>query len=124
MAMQRTPHTESEQNVRVSQTDLEPEDIEQDSGREDEGLYTKYDGAQTGEERGPQFWPGKDGHPNIEAATSAHEGDLRDRATGSQIATEPTVPGITSRPEEERARQEKVVKERPDAQAGVNRDAP
>lgn len=111
MAKQKTPHTESGQNVPVSQTDLEPEALEQTAGRgEDAAVYEKNEGAQTGANRAEHTVRNRDGHGNTEAAPVAQEGELKDR----------TASGITGK-KEESMRQEKVVKDRPDAQAGVNR---
>ena len=63
--------------------DLEPNDDKQDSSVEDEGLGTR--------EADEPFFAGKDGAPDIEAVHSADEDDLRDRATGSQVARDPVV---------------------------------
>jgi hypothetical protein len=115
MAHTTTPHTQTQQNTRPEQSDLEPDQLEQTAGTGDDAdLYRNSDGAQVGSNRGPRFRRAA-GHPNTQPAVTAHEGSVTTRTPGGEK------PGITSHSaEEESARQKKVVKERPDAQAGVN----
>lgn len=52
MAVQKTPHTNTEQNVNSAAMDLEPNQSPQDVGRgEDAKLYENTDGAQMGTNR-------------------------------------------------------------------------
>lgn len=116
MAHTTTPHTQTQQNVRPEQSDLEPDQLEQTAGTGDDAdLYRNSDGAQVGSNRGARFVHRAAGHPNTEPAVAAHEGSVTTRTPGGEKQ------GITSRSaEEESARQKKVVNDRPDAQAGVN----
>jgi hypothetical protein len=116
MAHQTTPHTESEQNRKPDQSDLEPDQLEQSAGRgQDSDLYRNHDGAQTGTNRGPQHAPGSRGNPNTQPAAAAYEGATSTRTPASEKQ------GITSHSShEESSRQQKVVKDRSDAKAGVN----
>jgi hypothetical protein len=116
MTKQTTPHTQSQQNVNPNQSDLELDQLEETSGTENDAeMYRNMDGAETGTNRAPHKFADPSGHRSIEPATTAYEGPLSTRT--------PKGPGqgITSRSsDEESTRQEKVVKDRPDAQAGVN----
>jgi hypothetical protein len=113
-----TPHTESQQNKRPESTDLEPNQLEQTAGTgADANLYRNNEGAQTGTNRGRGKHPGPASRPNTEPFATAHEGQVTTRTPHASGQ------GITSHSvEEENARQQKVVKHRPDAKAGVNRD--
>ncbi len=115
MAHQTTPHTESQQNKNPDQTDLEPDQLAQDAGRgADAELFRNADGAQTGSNRAPEKYPRAAEHLNTEPA-SAYEGSLSTRTPQADA------PGITSHSaSEESARQQKVVKDRDDANAGLN----
>jgi hypothetical protein len=88
MTKQKTPHTQTEQNIPPTRADVELDQAAQGTGTEsDEQLYSNMEGAETGGNRTPK--------------------------RPSQ--------GITSHSaEEESERQQKVVNDRPDAQAGVN----
>ena len=116
MAIQSTPHTESQQNTNPAESDLEPNLATADVGRgADAESFEIRDGAQTGgnrafhrnEEQGPKH--------NAEPATAAEYGTVSTRTPESDSQ------GITNHSaSEESARQKKVVSERPDAQAGVD----
>ena len=112
MTKQTTPHTQTQQNVNPQQTDLEPEQAGWESAT---GVGQNVDGAQTGTDRSPRRTPGRETQHTSEPAPAAYEGSVDTRTPKRPVQ------GITSRSSaEESARQEKVVKERPDAQAGVN----
>src|SRR5206468_2835260 len=52
MTRQKTPHTQSQQNVRPEQTDLEPDqEITQSGKGSDVELYSRISGAETGMDR-------------------------------------------------------------------------
>jgi hypothetical protein len=116
MTKQKTPHTQTQQNTNPEQTDLEPDERAYESGTgTDEQLYSNMDGAETGENRSMRKFHGEGIRHKTEPETEAHEGSISTRT--------PKLPsqGVTSRSaEEESGRQQKVVNERPDAQAGVN----
>jgi hypothetical protein len=116
MTRQKTPHTQTQQNTNPEQTDLEPGQTESFDEAATDDAYTNMDGAESGGPRTPVKTPTRSRRRKTEPATSAQEGSLSTRSPkGSQQ-------GITSHSSnEESARQEKVVKDRPDAQAGVNR---
>jgi hypothetical protein len=116
MAHPSTPHTQTQQNRRPEQTDLEPDQLEQTAGSgPDAELYNHREGAQSGTNRGPQFVPAGGGSPNSQPAPVAFEGSVTTRTPGGQKQ------GISSRSADEEAPgQQEVVKQRPDAQAGVN----
>jgi hypothetical protein len=100
MTKQRTPHPQTRQDVEAEQTDLQPE---QESSGLDQTISENSDTQ-----------PRKTQH-RTEPQAAAYEGSLSTRTPKSSGQ------GITSRSaEEESARQEKVVNDRPDAQAGVN----
>ena len=113
MAKRTTPHTQSAdidserpdavQNPQVGGT---VNDIE---------AYPVMEGAQAGGNRAPNKNPRPRGRHKTEPPMAAYEGSISTRTPKSQGQ------GITPRSsKEENARQEKVVKDRPDAQAGVN----
>jgi hypothetical protein len=116
MATQKTPHTQTEQNRGPEQSDLETDQQPFESGSgTDEQLYSEMEGAETGTDRSPKRAPSGGSRHNTEPETVAHEGPVSTR-TPKRPAQ-----GITSHSaEEESARQQKVVNDRPDAQAGVN----
>jgi hypothetical protein len=113
MTKQKSPHTNSEQNVVPEQTDLENAQSDFEAEAED-GTYEKMEGAETGTNRSPRKVPGRAPQHKTEPETVAHEGSV-----ASRTLKRPTQ-GITDRASEESARQKKVVNDRPDAQAGVN----
>jgi hypothetical protein len=112
MTKQNTPHTQTRQDVEAEQTDLQPE---QESSGLDQTISENSEGPQTGENRnGRNTQPRRTQH-RTEPQAAAYEGSLSTRTPNNSGQ------GITSRSaEEESARQEKVVNDRPDAQAGVN----
>jgi hypothetical protein len=112
MTKQRTPHTQTQQNVEPEQSDLQPQ---QEGSGPDQNSSENIEGAQTGENRSPRQTQARNTQHRTEPPAAAYEGTVSTRT--------PKKPGqgITSRSaEEESARQEKVVNDRPDAQAGVN----
>jgi hypothetical protein len=112
MTKQTTPHTQTEQNVNPEQTDL---DINE-SMSDEEVIYARMEGAETGTDRSPRKVPVRKEQQVTEPETTAHEGSVNTRTPHMPTQV------ITSRSaEEESSRQNKVVNERPDAQAGVNR---
>jgi hypothetical protein len=112
MAKQKTPHTQSKRNAEPEVGDLE---TAQDDFDGNDPIYSNMDGAETGTNRSPKKMPPRDHSHQLEPETVAHEGLVKTRTPKQEGQ------GITSRSaEEESARQEKVVKDRPDAQAGVN----
>jgi hypothetical protein len=117
MAMQKSPHPNTQQNTKPEQSDLEAGEREYEAdGSEDQAIYKKAEGAETGMNRNPREVNTRSERHRIEPETEAHEGQVSSR-TPKRSAQ-----GITARPAaEESKRQEKVVKNRADAQAGVNR---
>ena len=116
MAEQKSPHTQTQQNVNPAQTDLEPDRTatEEAIGAE-AAMYDHMEGAQTGTNRAPEKLPPDSPHHSTEQPEAAYEGSVDTRTPKRPVQ------GITSHSaEEESARQEKVVNDRPDAQAGVN----
>jgi hypothetical protein len=112
MTKQKTPHTQSQQNVAPEQTDLEPDEQESDV---DTSIYEQMEGAQTGQNRAPERVQTRSRRKTGIAPAAAQEGSITTRTPKRPVQ------GITSRSaEEESERQEKVVNDRPDAQAGVN----
>lgn len=116
MAIQSTPHTESQQNSNPAQSDLEPNLETADAGRgADAETYENRDGAQTGANRSFHANVSQGPKHIAEPATAAEYGTMSTRTPKSDSQ------GITNHSaSEESARQEKVVRDRPDAQAGVN----
>ena len=117
MTKQKSPHTNTQQNVKPEQSDLEADEQEYETDSpEDQALYQQADGAETGTNRSPREIETRAAEHRTEPEKEAHEGSLTTR-TPKRAGQ-----GITSRSsEEESERQEKVVSIRPDAQAGVNR---
>jgi hypothetical protein len=116
MAKQTTPHNQTEQNVNRQASDLEPDQLEQTSETDNNSdIYRDMDGAETAGDRASRKTQGGSKNQNTEDAPAAFEGSLVTRTPKGAGQ------GITSRAQdEERGRQEKVVKDRPDANAGVN----
>jgi hypothetical protein len=116
MAMQKTPHTQSEQNRGPEQSDLEADQQAFESGSgADEQVYSEMEGAQTGADRSAKRTTMKGPRHNTEPEAVAHEGSVSTRTPKRPVQ------GITAQSaEKESARQQKVVNDRPDAQAGVN----
>ena len=116
MAKQKSPHTQSEEDLGPGQSDLEPGEDLQDSGTDDEaGMYENMAGAETGGTRSPRRVPGGSSKRSTGAESVAHEGAVTTRSPKGRKQ------GITSHlSAEESSRQSEVVKKRADAQAGVN----
>ena len=116
MTKQTTPHTQSQQNANPAQTDLEPGQQQQDAGRgPDAKIYQNMEGAETGGTRSPKKSSDLPVEHNTEPAEAAYEGSVTTRTPRKPAQ------GITAHSaEEESERQQKVVNDRPDAQAGVN----
>jgi len=117
MAMQKSPHTQSQQNTHFAQTDVNPDELEQTVGTgEDAASYENRAGAQTGGTRSPKHSPGSGAPHNIESEAVAHEGSLT-----SRVFDDDSKQGISHNSSKTEAEgQRKVVGEREDAQAGVN----
>jgi hypothetical protein len=116
MARQTTPHTQTQQNENPAQSDLEPNQMAQDSGQdEDAALYENSNGAQTGGTRAFNANATRSSLPNVESRTAAMNGGTDTRTPESEHQ------GITNHSaSEESARQKKVVSERSDSLAGVD----
>ena len=114
MAKQKSPHTQTQQDTHFAQTDVNPDELEQDTGQASE--YEKMDGAETGGKRSPKTMP-QAAHPHkTEDQQVAYEGSLASRTFDDE-----TKQGVTTAPSSKEAEgQRKVVGEREDAQAGVN----
>ena len=114
MAIQKTPHKQTQQDTAPEQSDLDNDG----RGFEEESKEPTYDemgGAETGENRTPRKVQTRAPRHRTEPEQVAHEGSVQTRTPKKPAQ------GITSHSaEEESERQEKVVNERPDAQAGVN----
>ena len=117
MAIQKSPHPNTQQNTKPEQSDLEANEQEYEADSpQDQEIYQKTDGAETGMDRNPRGTETRSERRRIEPEQEAHEGGVSSRTLKRQSQ------GITARmAEEESKRQEKVVKDRADAQAGVNR---
>jgi len=117
MAMQKSPHPNTQQNTKPEQSDLEVDEQEYEADSpQDQELYDRTAGAETGMNRNPREIQTRSERHQIEPETEAHEGRLWTRTPKKSSQ------GITARTaEQESTRQEKVVKDRPDALAGVNR---
>lgn len=113
MTKQKSPHTNTEQNVVPEQTDLETAQSSFEDEAE-EPIYENKEGAESGMNRSPRRVPGRAPQHKTEPESVAHEGLVDSRSPKKPAQ------GITDRASEEGARQKKVVNDRPDAQAGVN----
>lgn len=116
MAYQTTPHTQSQQNRSAVEDDLEPNQLVQDVGQGDDAeLYANSDGAQTGGTRAFNANAAPANTPRVLQESAAMTGHVDTRSPHGEGQ------GITNHSVNiESERQEKVVAERPDAQAGVN----
>ena len=104
MAVQTTPHTQTQQNVNHAATDYEPGLDPRDAGRgADAELYRNNDGAQTGGTRAFNANAGRDHLPNSIDERNGLGGNTTERLPQGNAA------GITSHPDKERERQEKVL---------------
>lgn len=109
MAVQKTPHTNSEQNANSAAMDLEPNQSPQDVGRGDDAkMYENADGAQTGGTRAFNANAHRDNQPK-----SIDEGTRLEMETRGH-AQKADQPGITTHNAgEEQQRQEKVEGKKP-----------
>jgi hypothetical protein len=115
MAKQTTPHTQTQQNADEIASELEPLRDEA-AENDDAGVYAHTEGAQTGGTRAFHANEGRINRPDVQQESAALTGGTNTRTPQSDDNQ-----GITNHSaSEESARQEKVVRERPDAQAGVN----
>lgn len=116
MAIQTTPHTQTQQDTPATQADLEPNQAAQASGQDqDAALYENMDGAQTGGTRAFNANASDDDLTNTVGQDFAGTGHVNTRTPHSDMQ------GITNHSaSEESARNEKVVSERPEAQQGVD----
>jgi hypothetical protein len=113
MAIQKSPHTQSEQNVSFEQTDLDP-DLERKLAEGDESQLPQT-GGQMGGTRSPRHAPRPGPEHITEPEAVARVGSLRTRTPG-----EAKKQGISSQSsKEENGRQKRVVKARDEAKAGV-----
>jgi len=113
MTKQNKTQTQSEQDVKAKQTDLE---ADQNKPSTDDQFYAEMAHAETGSNRSPRQVHRNAPSRNTEPEPSAHEGSVTTRTPKRPVQ------GVTSRSAaEESERQEKVVNDRPDAQAGLNR---
>src|ERR1700710_2138310 len=114
MAKETTPHTQTRQNADEIASELEP--LRDEAGQNDDaGLYAHTEGAQTGGTRAFHASEGRINRPDVQQESAALTGGTNTRTPGSDNQ------GITNHSaSEESARQENVVRERPDAQAGVD----
>jgi hypothetical protein len=117
MTVQKSPHTQSQQNTHFAQTDVNPHDMEQTVGTGgDAATYENRDGAQTGATRSPKHSPNSGSPHNVEPEAVAHEGEL-----ASRVFDDADKQGISNNASSKEApRQQKVVSQREDSQAGVN----
>lgn len=116
MTIQKTPHTQTQQDTKPEQSDLEAgeQEYEADS-TSDQKLYEDMAGAETGMNRNSRDIETRHERHRTEPEAEAHEGELTTRISKRAVQ------GISSHSaEQEGERQRKVVNERPDAQAGVN----
>lgn len=117
MAKQKTPHTNTQQNRKPEQSDLEADELEFEADSpEDQKLYQRAQGADTGMDRSPRKVETRSNRHQVEPEKEAHAGRISTRTPKG------TSQGITARTaSEESERQIELVKNRSDAQAGVNR---
>jgi hypothetical protein len=117
MAIRKSPHPNTQQDTKPEQSDLDVDEQEFEADSEaDQAIYQEAEGAETGMNRSSREIDARSERHRVEPETEAHEGRISTRTPkrGSQ--------GITAHSaEEESERQEKVVKDRPNAKAGVNR---
>jgi hypothetical protein len=117
MAKQQSPHTQTQQDTHFAQTDVSPNELEQNTGHASE--YENMDGAQTGGNRSPKTMPKPAHAHNTEDQPVAYEG-----SPASRTFDDDTKQGVTTNASSKEAEgQRKVVGDREDAQAGVNHSA-
>ena len=107
MAVQKTPHTNSEQNVNSAAMDLEPNQSPHEVGRgEDAKIYENADGAQTGGTRAFNANAHRDNQPKSIDEGTRMEFETRARPQRTDM------PGITTHSAaEEQERQQKVERD-------------
>jgi hypothetical protein len=117
MAVQKSPHTQSQQNTYFAETDVNSDELEQTGGSgEDAASYENSDGAQTGGTRSFKRSPGSNARHNVVPALAAYEGTLT-----SRVFDDADKQGISNNASSKEAEgQRKVVSQRDDSQAGVN----
>lgn len=108
MAIQSTPHTESQQNKDQNETEMDPNQIaariEKDGA---EGIYANMDGAQTGMNRSEHVTDVKGQKHKVEPGASASTG-----FTSAELK-DGDAPGVSNHSiSTERPGQEKVIRER------------
>lgn len=118
MAGQKSPHTQTRQNMDPTADDVDQHQRVEDAGHgEDVELYRNMEGAQTG---GTRAFNANDIRSNAYRTVdrvAARTGTVSTRSPESEQQ------GITNRSaSEESVRQRMVVSERPDAQAGVDQE--
>ena len=104
MAIQTTPHTNTEQDVNSADMDLDPNMNPQDTLRTDPGLYENTDGAQTAGNRSFHANAERDNQPK-----SIDEGTANTAPNGPTMPQGDTQGVTNSAPSKERATQEKVI---------------
>ena len=117
MAIQKSPHTQSQQNTNFAQTDVNPDEMPQTVGTgDDAATYENRDGAQMGGTRSPRHSPNSSAPHKTQPAAAAYEGTLT-----SRVFDDPAKQGISNNSSAKEAEgQRKVVGQREDSQAGVN----
>ena len=109
------PHTQTDQDRSFAQADVNPDDLPQTAGINDQA-YDNRDGAETGGTRSPRHSPPSQNPHNTEQEAVAHEGSVTRR-----VSHDASKQGISNASAAKEAPgQEKVVSQRPDSQAGTN----
>ena len=118
MAGPTTPHTESGQNQGFEASDQDGRASAETVVRGEDAYTAGTDGAQTGTNRGAAHAPGTGpSHHGSHPIENLLEGSLGSRAPQGDGQ------GITNWSQtEEAARQEGVVRDRPDVQSGINQE--
>ena len=111
MTKQKSPHSQTKQNITPEHSDYEPDEI-----RRDEEVYRLAQAVGTGADRAPRKVESRSKRRATEPPDATYEGSVSTRTPKRPVQ------GITSHSaQQESERQGQVVKDRPDAQAGVNR---
>ena len=114
MAEQKSPHTQTQQDMQAAPTDVNADRSQQNAP--DASEYEEMYGAQTGGKRSSKTMPQSANPHNTEDQKVAYEGTLASRSFDDD-----TKQGVTTAPSSKEAEgQRKVVGQRADAQAGVN----
>lgn len=79
MPFSRSPHTQSQQNTPVAQTDVNPDESPQEAARDE--AYESRAGAETGAERSPRHAPTSAGGHKTQPQQAAMEGSLTSRVS-------------------------------------------